>query len=155
MASLTQQFRSKAQARVRELTPAVNEYHELIEFLAMTGGSKTATKAKPKAKAKAKPKAATKSRSRKRTASKATGKRGRKPVRAQQFTKLIQENPGMTIRQASQKMTDVNETYLHRIGKDLVAAGTLRKEGSAYFPVNAEKPAEAPVVTETPAPTAF
>jgi hypothetical protein len=154
MASITQQFRSKAESRVKELQPAVAEYHELIEFLDMTSGSKTATKTK----AKAKPKAKAKSRSRKRTATKATGKRrGRKPERAMQFTKLIQDNPGLTVREASKKMQGVNETYLHRIGKDLVEQGALRKEGSAYFPANGNGKSvvvePAPVVTETPAVT--
>lgn len=157
MASITQQFRSKAQSRVKELEPAVAEYHELIEFLDMTANSTKKAQAKPKAKAKAKPKAKAKTRSRRRTATKTTGKRrGRKPERAMQFAKLIEDNPGMTVREASKKLPDANETYLHRIGKDLVEQGTLRKEGSAYYPNNGKNAVvveAAPVVTETPAVT--
>lgn len=153
--SITKQFRAKAMARAKVLAPQVHEYHELIEFLEMTA-PKMAPKpeaAKPKAKPKAK--AAPKSRSRKRTATKATGKRrGAPPRRATEFANLVNENPGMTVREASKKLDDVNETYLHRIGKDLVNDGTLRKEGSGYYPAgNAVVVEAAPVVTETPAMT--
>jgi hypothetical protein len=147
--SITKQFRAKATARAKVLAPQVHEYHELIEFLEMT-----APKAAPKPEA-AKPKAAPKSRSRKRTATKATGKRrGAPPHRAIEFAKLVNEHPGMTVREASRKLDGVNETYLHRIGKDLVGDGTLRKEGSGYYPAgNAVVVEAAPVVTETPAMT--
>jgi len=149
--SITKQFRAKAMARAKVLAPQVHEYHELIEFLDMT-----APKVAPKPEAaKPKAKAAPKSRSRKRTATKATGKRrGAPPRRATEFANLVNENPGMTVREASKKLDDVNETYLHRIGKDLVGDGTLRKEGSGYYPAgNAVVVEAAPVVTETPAMT--
>jgi hypothetical protein len=149
--SITKQFRAKAMARAKVLAPQVHEYHELIEFLEMT-----APKVAPKPEAeKPKAKAAPKSRSRKRTATKATGKRrGAPPRRAIEFAKLVDENPGMTVREASKRLDGVNETYLHRIGKDLVGDGTLRKEGSGYYPAgNAVVVEAAPVVTETPAMT--
>ena len=147
--SITKQFRAKAMARAKVLAPQVHEYHELIEFLEMT-----APKVTPKPEA-AKPKAAPKSRSRKRAATKATGKRrGAPPRRATEFANLVNENPGMTVREASKRLDGVNETYLHRIGKDLVGDGTLRKEGSGYYPAgNAVVVEAAPVVTETPAMT--
>lgn len=128
MPTITEQYRSEAEARVKELRPSVDEYHELIEFLDLTskiGTSNSTSTSKSK----------TKTRSRKRTATVTSGKRrGRKPVRALEFENLIKSNPGLTIREASKQIEGVNETYLHRIGKDLIQSGTLRKEGSHYFP---------------------
>jgi hypothetical protein len=129
MPTITEQYRSEAEARVNELRPSVDEYHELIEFLDLTSkiGTSNSTSSTSKSK--------TKTRSRKRTATVTSGKRrGRKPVRALEFENLIKSNPGLTIREASKQIEGVNETYLHRIGKDLIQSGTLRKEGSHYFP---------------------
>ena len=156
--SITKQFRAKATARAKVLAPQVAEYHELIEFLDMTTPKPVAM---PEVKAATpKPKAKKRATSRRRPATKTTGnRRGAPPRRAAEFTELVKNNPGMTVREASAKLEGINETYQHRIGKDLVADGTLRKEGSSYFIADTSQsvvvevaPVEVPVMTPVEMP---
>ena len=74
---------------------------------------------------------ATATKPKRRSGSGGSGKRGRKPIRAQQTLDLIRRNPGITIRELSQKMK-ITPNYLYRVVPKLQNDGLIKKSGKGY-----------------------
>lgn len=102
------------EAQLDELRPAVDAYRRIEGILSnwdrVTDGRRT----------------------RRGTSSTNRAERGSRP---QEFLKLVEERPGITVTEALDSMTGVNKNYLYRIARELVEEGKLRKEDHGYHPV--------------------
>jgi hypothetical protein len=72
------------------------------------------------------------------TTKRSSRKRSRKGEnRAEQFTKLVTDRPGLTVASAAHDM-GIEPNYLYRVAKDLVDKGEVSKRGRKYFPISGE-----------------
>jgi hypothetical protein len=138
------QKRKEITDRLKELQPAVDEYHRLeaaAGALAGVGGSSAgssrATKAKrgpgrPRGSA---AKTATKTAARKpgRPAKRRSGRRKGSGTRAAEALSLVQGQPGITIPELAAKM-GIKQNYLYRVLPGLEAEKKVTKQGRGWHP---------------------
>lgn len=105
--------REQFQARLDELRPSVEAYHQIEGILASFDGTKTR---KPS-----------------RRGTTATADRAERGQRPGQFMEIVRDNPGISVGDAAKLMEGVSPNYLYRIARDLSNAGALRKEDKGYF----------------------
>jgi MarR family len=128
--------------RLQELRPLVAEFHELEEAARKlgldVGGEGTATQAPRPASARgrgaARPASRSASaRSRARGGQRRTGTRARSGSRQTQLLELVKEQPGITVREAGQRL-GVDSTSLYRVVHRLEQDGSVKKEGTRLEP---------------------
>ena len=110
-------IRSKAETRIQELQPLVEEYQEMQRIVAAIDGEAASARPAP----------------RRRLRGTGAGSKGNS-ARAEEARKLIGENPGITVRALAEQM-GIGPTYLYRLLPKLERDGVLRKEGSGYHVV--------------------
>src|SRR3954465_6296909 len=129
MADFLEEKKREIAARLKELKPAVDEYHRLEGALsALAGGGATTATAAPARTRRAPP-----------GAGKGTGRRGRPRgtgSRANQTLELVRAEPGITIPQLAEKM-GIKQNYLYRVLPGLEQDGLVRKEGRGWHPKTA------------------
>lgn len=103
--TLLRDFIEKAEARMQELRPLIEEYRELEEALQGVGHSTT----RPRR----------------------GGGRRRNGGRAQEFLTLVREKPGISVADAA-KVMQINPNYLYRVAGDLAKRGEVEKDGQGY-----------------------
>jgi len=57
--------------------------------------------------------------------------RGRPPVRTNEFTSLVEKNPGITVGEAASQMK-IKPNYLYRLSADLIQQGRVSKNGRGF-----------------------
>ena len=110
-------IRSKAEARMEELRPLVEEYEEMQRIVDAMGGANAKSRAAPRRRLQA--------------TGAGPGGHGRRAEEAQQ---LIRASPGLTVRALAEQM-GIGPTYLYRLLPKLERDGVLRKEGRGYHVV--------------------
>lgn len=103
--TLVEEFKTKAKERMKELEPAVREHAELTEFLDARKPSSNSTARAPR-----------------------QSHAGRGGKRAEEFTNVVRENPGITVTEVAKKM-GIQPNYLYRISGDLAKEGKIVKDG--------------------------
>jgi hypothetical protein len=149
--SVLDQFRDAEQRvaqRLKELEPAVAEYHELKEVAQRLGIDPAETTATPTAAKRApRRRRATRSRPTSTTRNgaasspgKAAGRRSRSNARpgqrGEQLIELVRTRPGITVRDAGKEL-GVDPTGLYRVVSRLEERGELRKTGRSLEPAGA------------------
>ena len=126
MADFLEEKKREIAARLKELKPAVDEYHQLEGALSALGGvASTSRVAAP-----------TRARRGGAGRPKSTGRRGRPRgtgSRANQTLELVKSEPGITIPQLAERM-GIKQNYLYRVLPGLEQDGKVRKEGRGWFP---------------------
>lgn len=110
--TLVEEFTNKAEARIKELRPLVDEMNELeAQVAALRGASNGGSKRK---------------------SSGSTGnRRGRQGKRAEEVVAVIKENPGIQVSEISRKV-GVKPNYLYRVTAKLAEQGAVVREGKGY-----------------------
>lgn len=148
---LLTEVESKVKERVKELRPLHDEYLELQAYAERAGISLNGNSAKPAAAAKPKPAPKRKPAARRKAAQKPAAKSSTSsrfpngvPDRRADLLRVVTENPGLTVREAGEKLgTDATQLYRHR--NKLVEEGLLESRGPNLFPKTAT-----PAASETP-----
>lgn len=110
--TIVQEAVQKWEARLEELRPSVEEASEIEDALKAMGHTTRQTRGRRSG----------------------GGNRGRRNGgRRDEFVKLVQENPGITVGDAAKAMK-INPNYLYRVAKDAVADKAVKKEGQGYVP---------------------
>jgi CRP-like cAMP-binding protein len=120
MADFLDEKRREIRARMQELKPQVDEYHQLEAAIQALNGVKTPT--------------STPSPRRSRSTSTGTGRRGRprgSGTRGKQALELVRANPGITIPELADKM-GIKQNYLYRVLPGLQKDGMVRKQGKGW-----------------------
>lgn len=112
-------IRTKAQARMEELQPLVDEYAELRRIVAAIDGAAAAPSTGRVAPRRA-------------LRAAGPGSRGHS-ARADEAQQLIHAEPGISVRDLAERM-GIGPTYLYRLLPQLERDGKLRKEGRGYYP---------------------
>lgn len=131
---------SRLTARLDELRPLVDEYHELEQLAKRLGvekqrsAQKAPTAAPSRPAARSRPAGQARPR-RKAAAGAATGTKtrarpGRKPQRRQQVLDLVRASPGITVPDIG-KQLGVDPTGLYRVVRQLEREGAITKSGMA------------------------
>jgi hypothetical protein len=118
-ATVKDDIRSTAQARMEELQPLVEEYAELERIVAAIDGTDRATGS-----GRAAPRRALRGAG--------PGSRGHS-ARAEEAQALIRAEPGISVGALAEKM-GIGTTYLYRLLPKLERDGQLRKQGRGYYP---------------------
>jgi hypothetical protein len=122
MADFLEQKKQEIAARLKELKPSVDEYHQLEGALSALGGVGSTTAA-----------ASTRTR-RTRAAGTGTRRRGRPRgtgTRAAQTLELVKSSPGITIPELADRM-GIKQNYLYRVLPGLERDGKVRKDGRGW-----------------------
>jgi hypothetical protein len=114
MADFIAEKRREFEARMKELRPAVDEYHELERVVAALAGSPS-TRQRPA------------SRRRGRGRPRGTGKR------AQQALELVRARPGIKISEMAEAM-GIHANYLYRVMPVLQSEGQVVKRDKGWHP---------------------
>jgi transcriptional regulator of acetoin/glycerol metabolism len=136
-----QGLENRVKERMRELRPLLAEYQELEQVARRLGvnlDDATAESAsEPSTPRAARGSAARGSRSPRRSASTQTrrqpGTRARSGGRREQLLDLVRQQPGITVRDAGQKL-GVDGTSLYRVVRRLEQEGAVKKEGRGLQP---------------------
>jgi predicted Rossmann fold nucleotide-binding protein DprA/Smf involved in DNA uptake len=127
MADFLEEKKREIAARLKELRPAVDEYHSLEGALRALEGVKSTG-------------STTTSRTTRRSSSSSSGGSGRRRgrprgtgTRANQTLELVRKEPGITIPQLAEKM-GIKQNYLYRVLPGLEQEGKVRKEGRGWHP---------------------
>jgi len=135
MADFLEEKKREISARLKELRPAVDEYHRLeaahraLEGVGDDGGSGGGRRGGGSGSGG----------SRRRSSGGPGQGRGRprgSGARADQARKLVAESPGITIPEMAQKM-GIQQNYLYRVLPGLEQEGHVRKEGRGWYPKDA------------------
>lgn len=108
-------------ARLKELKPLHEEYLKLERAKAALEGLDTPTKRGP-----GRPRG---------SASSGNGRRRRRRqggTRAQQALEVVRRQPGVTVRELSEKLGVKHPNYMYRVMNELEGDGSVRKEGRGY-----------------------
>ena len=127
MADFLEQKKQEIAARLKELKPAVDEYHQLEGALSALGGVSTAarTAATPARARRGRPRGGGGTTTRRRGRPRGTG------TRAAQTLELVKAEPGITIPQLAERM-GIKQNYLYRVLPGLQKDGMVRKEGKGW-----------------------
>lgn len=112
-------------ARLKELKPLHEEYLKLERAKAALEGLETATKRGP-----GRPRGSASSGS-------GNGRRRRRRrqggTRAQQALEVVRQQPGVSVRELSEKLGVKHPNYMYRVMNELEGDGSVRKEGRGYI----------------------
>ncbi len=125
MADFLDEKRKEIQSRLKELRPAVEEFHRLEAAERALSG----VEGKPAATA-----AATTTRRRRSPRASSNGRRGRprgSGTRAAQALSLVGERPGITIPELAEAM-GIKQNYLYRVMPGLAEEGKVTKSGRGW-----------------------
>ncbi len=125
MADFLDEKRKEIQSRLKELRPAVEEFHRLEAAERALSG----VEAKPATTA-----AATTTRRRRSPRASSNGRRGRprgSGTRAAQALSLVGERPGITIPELAEAM-GIKQNYLYRVMPGLAEEGKVTKSGRGW-----------------------
>lgn len=119
------------QARLKELRPAVDEYHRLEAAVqALEGVNANGTSAPaPARRRRGRPAASTATKS-------GSGRRGRPKgsgTRSKQALELVRKSPGITIPELADKMK-IKQNYLYRVLPSLAQDGLVEKRDKGWHP---------------------
>lgn len=64
--------------------------------------------------------------------------------RRQEFIDIVGKNPGITVAEAAKQMDMDGPNYLYRVAGQLAKSGSLRKDGSGFYPTGTEEQQEEP-----------
>jgi hypothetical protein len=145
--SVLDQFRDaeeRVAQRLKELKPAVDEYLQLEEVARRLGIDPSATAAAPATKRASTGRRATRTRAKSttsratassptKTAARRSRSNARPGERGDQLLKLVQDKPGITVRDAGKEL-GVDPTGLYRVVHRLEQRGQLRKNGRGLEP---------------------
>jgi hypothetical protein len=131
MADFLADKKREIEARMKELRPAVEEYHRLEAAVSALAGVTTNGAGS----------AAAPARRRRRTASTTagTGRRGRPKgsgTRSKEALSIVRKSPGITIPELAQKM-GIKQNYLYRVLPGLAQDGLVVKQGKGWHPKDA------------------
>jgi CRP-like cAMP-binding protein len=121
MADFLDEKRREIRARMQELKPLVDEYHQLEAAAQALDGVTTTTTPR-------------RSRSTATRSTSGTGRRGRprgSGTRGKQALELVRSNPGITIPELAEKM-GIKQNYLYRVLPGLQKDGMVRKQGKGW-----------------------
>jgi hypothetical protein len=113
MADFIAEKRREFEARMKELRPAVEEYHELERVVAALAGNST--------------------RQRPATRRRRRGRPRGSGTRAKQALELVRARPGITIRELSEAM-GIHANYLYRVMPTLESEGQVVKRDKGWHP---------------------
>jgi CRP-like cAMP-binding protein len=123
--SVVDDVRKQITARLKELKPLVDEYHQLEEMvrkLGDGGGSATARRTRTTRRARS-----TNGRRRRRGRPRGSG------TRSAQALALVQAKPGITIPEMGKEM-GITPNYLYRVLPELQKDGKVKKRGKGWAP---------------------
>jgi hypothetical protein len=121
MADFTNRIRRDVEKRLRELEPAVQEHQELKDLLSKLGNGRGRTSG-----------VGTASSSGTRATPRRRGRpRKGQPTRSDEFLKLVQERPGITVSEAA-KQLGIQPNYLYRLRNTLQKQRRIKKQGKGY-----------------------
>jgi len=118
------------EARMKELRPAVEEYHRLEAAVSALAGVTTNGSGSS---------APTRRRRRATSAAAGTGRRGRPKgsgTRSKEALSLVRKSPGITIPELADKM-GIKQNYLYRVLPGLAQDGLVVKQGRGWHPKDA------------------
>jgi hypothetical protein len=131
MADFLEQKKQEIAARLKELKPAVDEYHSLEGALKALGGLATAAPATRGRRGRPRGSGGGGGRT---SGATRTGRRGRPRgtgTRAAQTLELVRAEPGITIPQLAERM-GIKQNYLYRVLPGLERDGQVRKDGRGW-----------------------
>src|SRR3954449_1149150 len=121
--SVADDIRKQITARLKELKPLVDEYHQLEEMVGKLGdGGGTSTPRRTRTTRRAR---STNGRRRRRGRPRGSG------TRSAQALALVQSKPGITIPEMGKQM-GITPNYLYRVLPELAKDGKVRKEGKGW-----------------------
>lgn len=129
--NLQKEFLDKAEGRLNELKPLVDEYNELEEAVAALKGTGSASGGA------AAPTAATRGPGRPRGSRSKSSSNGRGRPKgtgkvAQTVLNQVRKNPGVRIPELAKALKMDSPAYLYKVVPDLVKEGKLVKDGKGY-----------------------
>jgi CRP-like cAMP-binding protein len=125
--SVVDDVRKQITARLKELKPLVDEYHQLEEMVSKLGdggGGGTTASRRPRATRRTR---STNGRRRRRGRPRGSG------TRSAQALALVQAKPGITIPEMGKEM-GITPNYLYRVLPELQKDGKVKKRGKGWAP---------------------
>ena len=132
MADFLADKKREIEARMKELRPAVEEYHRLEAAVSALAGVTTNGTSSGAAPARRRRRTTT-------TAGTGSGRRGRPKgsgTRSKEALSIVRKSPGITIPELAQKM-GIKQNYLYRVLPGLAQDGLVVKQGKGWHPKDA------------------
>src|SRR5919201_63406 len=120
--SLVDDVRRQIEARLKELKPLVDEYHELEQMVSKLGSDSTTTARRT-----------TRRRARSTNGRRRRGRPRGSGTRSAQALALVQSKPGITIPEMGKEM-GITPNYLYRVLPELAKDGKVKKSGKGWVP---------------------